>query len=1254
MRRNVHLMLLFGWLIFGSGNLMAINDCEADTSFFYLPQNEFNTTRPWYFKPQDGQEQWLGGVNYYNMYDPCIAKNSTLVFTEINNSAGNAGTYVEITNIGTTAIDLSEYRIIAHRNASSYPSLRIDRMSHLDLSGILAPGKSYVAMGFNMYLNQEKGVMDRSDSIAEHNKLLAQIANLTYPVTKTESPVPYLVGRGVDIIHSSKNYNYSLAKVIGDTLEAVVDVFGQIYVEGGTSTIAGDPDALINNTIVRKQFIGSRTYGNTDFIISQGSEAAVASEWIVLPKFRNATTHLPTTIGSHNPNSAYTLTAKENSGVTIDEANGKIIFPWGVYRGDSVMSYLNAGPDMAWAYKTNGIIEDEVSNLIRQNDTITFYHCGTDVTIKHYQIEVNAPTADVAKAACLNRTSDLDRMYNETNSLTIDTIYGRRLYFDYPVDTLLKYVETAPNASISIVWKDGDDPRPTLKDGDMLQITSQSGQTHHYYIALIPYDTNILSHDARLRAITWPDYPMDELDEYIWTTGDTIPGYNKDAFNYLINLPAGTQRIPVLKAQVFNPRAKMVSIPAKNLYGSIEDQTTKFMVSAEDDTTSLIYSVRFIVEQEDWSYDGTPFFSELSDNLSTSGMIFEIVNPGNTLLDMSDYLIAGGKYEWKNVQDILKWDPAKFIRNCRIYRPGFTYDSLQMATKLQYWFDPNGDANVDALLEPGGCFTIAATSHANKWGMVDQRTGKWSDKYANGVIEGPNVILHEVNADSTWAYNKYGGDDVGKLGRTLGTFYKENSYFLLKILNDSVKNGSKGAVDAIDFEVIDVIGKIEAGKSLGWLDPYTGAPIDAQVNDFYMQRKPEVYKGNAESMGSFGYANIETPADYDAQAPVLGDTTAFEWVYNLSRPSNFNIGTHTMNPVTEYKSNVASTKYLVTVGLSMNEEINAVNTNTSASAFLANIIKTDKDQLLALKTANGDSVGMLDIVQEGNVLTVTSANGANQTAYTIHVGELNSDVSLTSDEYEITNTEVKLPSIDNITIKELASNLTVNSKSQLYIVDKNNGLIAFTAFNYRDSVYYAPFVSNDLSAKVVAQNGDSKLYRIVLPTTSSEVYLTSHLLAIDNIQKQINGVENGINVEQLLQNISASTGATATVHNKWAQQKEFGIILFDDVVKVVSQDGTKTVYYGITINTEIEPEVTLAVTDKSVETSSLAYPNPTAGVVTFAKAFAKAEVIDITGKHIITEDAGTQIDLSPLTAGVYIITVSDKYYNQSTVKIIKQ
>ena len=733
--------LLFLFSIFLAGVYTYAQEC--DTTKFKLPQNEFNAERAWFTTTDGAGNVWEGNTNYYSMFDACVAESNTLIITEVNPAEGDYGTYMELTNVGTEVVDLSDYRIVTQRNDYfAGDRVKTNRMAHVQFDGTLAAGESYVFMGYSKYNNTLKGIMDRGDSISRHNPLLADIAKLKYSVSKSAS-YPFIMGRPFDVLGSNYYYNFSLVKVIGDSSEVVVDVFEQMYVDGGVSTIAGVPFAADDYTIVRKQFADGRTYGSLDFAITAGAEAAEASEWIVLPQFRNGTSHLPTTIGSFDPTSTYSIAAKEGTGIVINEDDAIITVPWGVYKGDSIISFLDVAADMAWEYQTNGVFEEEQSNVAQTGDTITFYHCGADVTIKSYRIEVATPLTTTALLVCKNRPTDLARMYFETQGLEVDTIYGARLVYNYPIDTLMKYVEIPEGASVEKVWVDGVE-RPELKTGDILRVTAPNGTTtHDYYIGLVPYSNNGLSHDARLGYISWPDYPEDDLDPYLWTMGDTIPGFNSDAYNYIITLPSGSDRIPALRSVPFNHRSTVRQFPATNLYGTIEDQTYSFVVTAEDDTTISTYNVRFVVETEDWDYEGEPFFSEVAEN-SGFAVMTEICNPSNIAIDLSDYIVAHGMYTDKTVGSLLAWnangDANDFWRNGHIYRPGYVYDSLTMVTNQAYWFDANGDADVDAYMEPGGVFSIASTrADGNGYGLANIETGLWKDGVENGIVPGPNV-----------------------------------------------------------------------------------------------------------------------------------------------------------------------------------------------------------------------------------------------------------------------------------------------------------------------------------------------------------------------------------------------------------------------------------------------------------------------------------------------------------------------------------
>ena len=80
-------------------------------------------------------------------------------------------------------------------------------MGHMELFGTLQPGESYIAMGYNKYVNSVKGVMDRADSLTQHNPKLAAIANQKYSVS-TSAYHQFIVGRPYDILGS--NWKYKL------------------------------------------------------------------------------------------------------------------------------------------------------------------------------------------------------------------------------------------------------------------------------------------------------------------------------------------------------------------------------------------------------------------------------------------------------------------------------------------------------------------------------------------------------------------------------------------------------------------------------------------------------------------------------------------------------------------------------------------------------------------------------------------------------------------------------------------------------------------------------------------------------------------------------------------------------------------------------------------------------------------------------------------------------------------------------------
>jgi hypothetical protein len=98
------------------------------------------------------------------------------------------------------------------------------------------------------------------------------------------------------------------------------------------------------------------------------------------------------------------------------------------------------------------------------------------------------------------------------------------------------------------------------------------------------------THNAQLSAITWPDAPSSILQSPEWRQ-DTIPGFLPGQLTYSILVPEETETVPAL---VFTPQdinAKVSINRAKTINGPVADRTNTVLVTAQDDTTSLTYSV---------------------------------------------------------------------------------------------------------------------------------------------------------------------------------------------------------------------------------------------------------------------------------------------------------------------------------------------------------------------------------------------------------------------------------------------------------------------------------------------------------------------------------------------------------------------------------------------------------------------------------------------------------------------------------------
>jgi hypothetical protein len=342
----------------------------------------------------------------------------------------------------------------------------------------------------------------------------------------------------------------------------------------------------------------------------------------------------------------------QSSTVDVDWATKTITVPWGTRNLDDFVREFEEKPGLAWFYHFSESKEDSAYVSARTGDKITFYACGSSVTTETFDIVLAPPTNDAnvvlpmykAMANGFYSAAGLKSGRGELFLVTegaagMDSITNSLFGIPYAtrVDTLFKYLEKASNANWEIDWIDNIE-RADVKNGDILKVTAQNGSTREYYLKVREHNA---SDNANLSSITWPDMPAHLQNLFGWV-GDTIPGFTSTVFNYNVQVPLEVDGIPALIAKTENLNSKVTVTRASSLSGTTEQKTITFTVTSEDGTTVKEYNVTLEKEKNPVDvqpYFAEPFISEIVFQDQWANYFVEIANPGNQVLDLSNYMI---------------------------------------------------------------------------------------------------------------------------------------------------------------------------------------------------------------------------------------------------------------------------------------------------------------------------------------------------------------------------------------------------------------------------------------------------------------------------------------------------------------------------------------------------------------------------------------------------------------------------------------
>lgn len=1091
----------------------------------------------------------------------------TLIITETSTTEGATPmTFVEVTNVGETTLDLSDFKLASYTPWADARSN--DEMGASFPEVNLEPDSSYVvAYVYEGENNPE--LWDEYGGPTSNPHLLEKVDHAVH--MDEYSPGD---NGGEDQITEGQQrlLDHWGGGVIARVLENYENVAGDsVFVDGlGTNMQAGDPYATVwdwegyadvagvsnawayGYILVRKTTV---TEGNLDWDDARGTNLQ-NSEWLPIP-MRETTggygNKVFTTIGHHG-NSDINENYLSSNSIDIDFQENTMTVPWGVYK-DSIMNEFNLGPGLAWHFYWSGNTADSTHNIVRSGDTLTMYAVGETLKQKDFLLEQGDAPDSMNQVFPLNRkyysegAEDFlweQPYYVTSNAPEIDSIGG--VGYRGRVDSLFKYLEKAPGASWEINWMD-DMERVDVKRGDILKVTASDGSVKDYYIAADSVPA--ASSNSSLSAITWPDIP-DHLRQNPAWNGDTIPDFSSGRLEYKVNVPYGTETVPALDAIPQDLNAQISVNRAKTINGPVADRTTTIEVTAEDDTTVTEYTVVFnenIPEEKVQPFTPHPIFTELV----TSPPMIEITNPGNTPLDLSNYMIVKNARPWGAGTLAEQIQNDSWGDRSMKYIPGYK----PMAETEAEWDNNPGilakDLEVNPVLQPGESIVIGR----GHWLSVEDLSMMDIVFAEEGDMDQEKI--DEVEATGTAVVNIPGNG--------VADHYAVEVFGLYKVMNDSVTNGTKPFFDPTDYKLVDFWGDYESayapeGDTLGsWQKWWT------------VQRKPDYWRGDTLPgyQGSWGRTPEESEWVLTTEAELEEEGLGRDNLYD-------NIGIHSLDPINAYKSTVSSYTYKVSDGYKWTDKdtlrIEGITTGTTVDEMIANLIKAHEDQALDVIGSDGTERAGDDAVADQDTLKVTSADSSNVSKYLLGVSEegLNSDALLTSTEYTIDTTAGGTGTISGIsmgaTLKEVRDNVTKPATAKLNVIDTAGNLVPYKHLNM-DTNYVQTLATHTILFEVIAEDGVTEIeYQLKLDIGDDEAYLFSDVYSVDQELNRVSLIPQGTNVKTLFANLYPNEGASVKLVDKIGMERTQGDVRFDDKVIVVAPDSSSKKTYHLKFKEE--------------------------------------------------------------------------------------
>lgn len=666
----------------------------------------------------------------------------------------------------------------------------------------------------------------------------------------------------------------------------------------------------------------------------------------------------------------------------------------------------------------------------------------------------------------------------------------------------------------------------------------------------IAYPIYKKSNNASLSDIRWPDI-TDSISIAFGWNDKILPGFDKNNLNYSVSLPAGYDVLPALAASAEDVNATVEIERPSKLQGTIEQRSAIITVIAEDGKTEQIYTVTFEVEnkvmEDHQPFKADPFFSRFVYREFFNNNYLEISNPGSDSIDLSQYLVAMG-----NAQDpdqIIS-DTLLFEERYNYYIPGYDYPTMDTLLYKPGMFIP--DAEVSSLLEPGGAFVIG---HIEDTDLEDRVH-----------INDCDIILNrELSFDTSVKLIVAGPNSIMKNG------WMDGALFLFKILNDSIRSGTKAISDPDDFVLVDVFGTYDGSP---WSP--AGSPLLDEDNKWNLTRKPQFHFGDSLPGMDGSWGNTDTESEW-----ICDSREDYRAMGYSPRDAHLllseGIGKPDMNPITDYKSTITSTVYNVSEGYESPQQISGIPLNTSFSEFLANIATRNVDQEIVLRANDGSIKSQEDHIVDGDTITVTSADGQNETRYGLlttsqEPGSNAVLIPVDGSGYIISYNDTT-GAISGILpgsyLKQAIENVIIPENARLCVIDEQNNLVPLLTLSAGDT-YVETTAFQGHFFEVTAEDNFTKIsYELQIDVLEDEAYAWSNIYHVNQESNSIAKVSKTISVNTLFKNLKPNQGSSIQLFDRAGIERIAGPIDFEDYVLVTSANGEVKRKYRLNLIGEV-------------------------------------------------------------------------------------